>query len=174
MATDLISVSQGQLLTNFTQLNTVFGGDHVEFNNATSANRGKHTVVHLRQQGSDGTTTSGEGALYVKANNLYFRQASNGTVIQLTGASTAASSGTILLANGIRMNWGNATGVWQGVNTVTYATAFSSAAWSITLTAQLTAAFSGLTVYASGTTTFTPTSSYAPSHRINYIAIGPA
>ncbi len=40
-ATDLISVSQGQLLTNFQTLNTGFGIDHYEFNNATT-DRGKH------------------------------------------------------------------------------------------------------------------------------------
>ena len=39
---DLISVSQGEIQTNFSELNTVFTQDHVEYDNATTADRGKH------------------------------------------------------------------------------------------------------------------------------------
>lgn len=45
--TDNLSVSQGDLLTNFGQLNTLYGLDHVTFNNGTSANRGLHQKVTL-------------------------------------------------------------------------------------------------------------------------------
>ena len=52
-AKDIMANSQLDMLTNFTQLNDIYGvnGDHVAFN--ASANRGKHNKVTFLSQGSD-------------------------------------------------------------------------------------------------------------------------
>ena len=65
-STDIPSQSQSQLLTNFTQLNTVFSTNHVAFNNATVANRGKHNDVSLLQQAIEPAAVANEGQLYTK------------------------------------------------------------------------------------------------------------
>lgn len=47
-ANDLISNSQGDIQTNFTQLNTLYDRDHFTWNDATAANRGYHRKVTYR------------------------------------------------------------------------------------------------------------------------------
>ena len=110
-STDIPAQSQAQFLTNFSQLNTVFDLDHVTFNNATAANRGKHDKSTYIEQGSDPVTGSNEVALYSKDTGgntrLYMRQESAGTVIQLSGASpTAAASGSTFLPGALILKWG--------------------------------------------------------------------
>jgi len=81
-ANDLLSVSQGDIQTNFSQINTIIAVDHYEFNNATVANRGKHKSVVLPEAAAIATAAD-EGALYTKDDGtrpaLYYRQESNGT-----------------------------------------------------------------------------------------------
>lgn len=92
-ANDDISVSQGDLLTNFTDLNTVYGssGDHVALNATT--NRGKHKKVTFVSQGSDPLTDApptqeNELAMFSleegSDTELYLRKESNGVVNQMT------------------------------------------------------------------------------------------
>lgn len=116
---DLISASQAQIQTNFSQADTIFDIDHFTFDNATTANRGKHrksTYVEV----TDPTTAANELALYSKdlagATTLYLRQESNGNVVQMTagnqnaksGANTAKSSnnGETFLPGGFLMKFG--------------------------------------------------------------------
>lgn len=90
---DDMSVSQGDLLTNFGDLNTVYGssGDHVALDAAS--NRGKHKKVTFVSQGSDPDTDSpatleNELAMFAleegSDTELYLRKESNGTVNQIT------------------------------------------------------------------------------------------
>lgn len=90
-AKDIMSNSQSDMLTNFTQLNTVYGSDHVAFN--ASANRGKHNKVTFLSQGSDPTmdapdTKENEIAIFALEDGtnteLYIRKELNGTVSQFT------------------------------------------------------------------------------------------
>ena len=82
-ATDLTSASQSQILTNFSQLNTIFDVDHVTYDNATVANRGKHDKSTYIEQGADPATSANEVALYSKdlstVSTLYMRKESSGT-----------------------------------------------------------------------------------------------
>lgn len=110
-STDIPAQSQAQFLTNFSQLNTVFDLDHVTFNNATAANRGKHDKSTYVEQSGDPVTGANEVALYSKDTSgntrLYMRQESAGTVIQLSGASpTVAASGSTFLPGGLILKWG--------------------------------------------------------------------
>lgn len=66
LSSDRPSQSQSQILTNFSELNTVFSVNHVAFDNVTIANRGKHNDVSLLQQAADPAAVVGEGQLYTK------------------------------------------------------------------------------------------------------------
>jgi len=66
IGTDWLSVSQPQILENFSQLNTVFDLNHVPFDDGSAVDRGKHTyVTMLENAGGSPLTAAGEGAIYV-------------------------------------------------------------------------------------------------------------
>ncbi len=88
---DEIPDSQSDLLTNFTDLNTIYQVDHVALNAAS--NLGKHNKVTLVSQGSDPDmdapeTQVDEVSIFTLKEGtdteLYCRSQSNGTVNQLT------------------------------------------------------------------------------------------
>jgi hypothetical protein len=102
--TDFLSVSQGNLLTNFQSLDSTFDVDHTAFSN-TSANLGKHAQVTLFEVQADPTLTFPETMVYSKnvgttpnrVTNLYFAtkpETGMEQVLQLTG-SIITSSGTV-------------------------------------------------------------------------------
>lgn len=63
MSTDLISDSQANLLTNFGQLDTVFGQDHIEY--SAAVDRGKHKFsTYTDQVGTEPTPAANELAAY--------------------------------------------------------------------------------------------------------------
>ena len=88
-AGDRPSQSQGQLLTNFTALNTVFGVDHLAFN---AVNGGKHTQSTYRSTGvfpAPPGNLAGEGSVYVSNSGgtrqqLYYQRESGGIEIPIT------------------------------------------------------------------------------------------
>lgn len=84
-ANDDPSVSQGQLLDNFTKLNSDFSVNHVPF--TAGGNKGFHTVVNFPTiQATDPSVSGLESALYPKAgptdSELFFRNVNN--IFQLT------------------------------------------------------------------------------------------
>lgn len=89
---DIMSDSQGDLLTNNTQLNVYFGtsGDHVALNATSSL--GRHTKVRFLSQGSSSsdapTTLENEIALFSLEDGtdteVYLRQEKSGAVTQVT------------------------------------------------------------------------------------------
>lgn len=90
-AEDDMSVSQGDLLTNFGELNTVYSEDHVALD--ASANKGKHKKASFVSQGSDPdvdspSTLENEVALFALEDGtdteIYARRESNGDVNQVT------------------------------------------------------------------------------------------
>jgi hypothetical protein len=126
-STDDISQSQGEILTNFDQLNKIFGsnagalqvGDHIAFNDATTANRGKHAKARLIEQAADPATAANERALYTKdvggATELFTRDEASGTPRQMTNlprispGNTGTAGGTLTYIDTpfyIRMIWG--------------------------------------------------------------------
>ncbi len=184
-ADDLISESQGQLLTNFTQLNTVFDIDHVAFNDGTAANRGKHNQVTIIQGASDPTTLANENALYSKddgGSQLFFRKESDGTVIQMTADDpVSATRGSSFLpgtsVNGLLINWGQDTTIGQDT-TFTFPTAFSAAPFSIVTTEHSGVSGSSpvkiSTATAATSTQFTVRRTAGNNRLFSWIAIGPA
>ena len=175
-STDIPSQSQAQFLTNFTQLNTVFGQDHVTFNDATSANRGKHDQSTYIDQGSDPATSSNEIALYSKAlsgvSTLYMRKESSGTVVQLSGVDpSAASSGTTFLPGGLVLKWGTSASVSNN-GTVNFATPFANNCFAVCVTINIGSTVSPVGINGSTTSGFTFRTTAAGGVPIQYIAIG--
>ncbi len=85
-STDRPSISQGQLLANFSELNTIFAINHVTFNATTNA--GKHTYVAMIAQAAP-ATAAGEGAAYTfntggTREQFRYRRESSGVNVPIT------------------------------------------------------------------------------------------
>ena len=98
-ANDLISNSQGQLLTNFGQLNTVFGVDHVTYSPSV-ATSGMHQFLTISTISVDPVLTFQQGRVYTKSfgtaanrnTELYFaeKRETNPTLVTLLPTIKAA------------------------------------------------------------------------------------
>ena len=117
LAGDLISQSQADLNTNFTQINTVFGIDHVEFDDGTVGDRGTHKQITINNVlGADPGLASPIASLYTKTtagvSELFFQNgALAANVSQLTGSNgTLASDGAFKFATGLILKWGSGFG----------------------------------------------------------------
>jgi len=171
------SVSQGQLLTNFGQLNTIFGNNHITFN--AGADNGKHTFCQFPEQGAGPVTAVDEGAVYTKqsaagSTELYFRRESNGTELPLTGlpVTTVVAGGytvnAITTPWGITINWGSGALV-AGTMAVTWAIAYTNTP-AITATKLSVAVNNQTTV--SGESNVGATFNGAATDGFSFIAIG--
>ena len=181
--TDLISASQSQIQTNFSQSNTAFGIDHTAFDVLT--NQGKHKKSTYVEQAVDPVTAANELALYSKdlagVSTLYMRKESSGTVIQMSGVDpTLATQGKTFLPGGLIIQWVTYTiNNGSSTATVSFAAAFPTAVYSLTITCS---AFNGgnvpgdlLVNYTGlGLSQFTGQRINAPATGANYsyIAIG--
>ena len=177
-AADIPSQSQGELLTNFQQLNTVFDVDHVPFNDSTAANRGKHDQSTYTELGADPTTLANEIAVYanpVSGNSrLFFRQESNGTAVQLSGADpTIATSGSTSLVGALIIKWGVLATPSDG-DPVTFAGgAFPNNVFALTLAESRSGTSVTSTYFTALTTTgFTVRTSTGSNDAVHYMAIG--
>src|ERR1044072_1962632 len=84
---DFLAVSQGDFLTNFSQLYNAFAKNHVALDAVTSA--GNHTNIELLQQNTSPQTNIGEISLYSKpvadqTNQLFLRYQGNAQEVQVT------------------------------------------------------------------------------------------
>ncbi|HAM52221.1 MAG TPA: hypothetical protein DCP92_16585 [Nitrospiraceae bacterium] len=180
IATDLQSTSQGQMRTNFSQANTSFGVDHVNFAN-TSGNTGKHNWTTYLVQGSDPSNTSGQDRVYAKSVTypgglgtfleLFMLQENNATPIPLTGlnAKIGVASSSSLFGGGLYISCGNVVASTGGAP-VTFARAFPHSFVACVLTTN--GSFSGNYWYTSGTPTGMLVFCSTGSPNVNYIAIG--
>lgn len=88
-ANDDPGISQGQMLTNFGELNTLFNVDHVQYNDATVADRGKHRQITVLNSAVAPVTGATEGGLYILNSGAarqygYYRREANGVEIPYT------------------------------------------------------------------------------------------
>jgi hypothetical protein len=105
LATDQVSISQGDLLENFGQLYTCFGTDHVNYDWPTVTDRGKHEFARLRERIAPTyplpTTGAGWGALYTQddagSTALYFMNDA-GVSSKLIGGSGGAGVASAYVA----------------------------------------------------------------------------
>lgn len=95
-ASDIISQSQAQLLTNFQQADLIFDVDHVTFDNATVADRGKHRKADFIRLGADPGSAATQLVVYEKlsgtSSELFFQRDNVATVTQLTGGGITAAA----------------------------------------------------------------------------------
>lgn len=180
-ATDLISQSQAQIQTNFSQVDLIFDVDHVTFDNVSVASRGKHRKVDFIRIAAPGSLAT-EAVVYQKAasgNSELFMQRDNvGTEIQLTsGTPVVASNGSTFLPGlstaVLGQRWGQFT--FSGTSTtINYTTAFSASTFGVVIT-PINAAAAG-TSYRVGTSSATGFTITTGSAVVNgsyfYIAIG--
>lgn len=133
-ATQTRASSQAPLLSNFQAIPELIQVNHVGFNNP--ADYGKHNFTTFPVQGSAPTTSATEMAVYCAAGTgvnpyeLFYRYPSDGTIVQLTGSTTAdgvSANGFARIApigatESIVVKWGTATGIVPGDNLVLFPT----------------------------------------------------
>lgn len=135
--TNIPAQSQSDFLENFSELNTIFDVDHVTWNAASAANRGKHTSSTYIDT-TDPVTATNEVAVYAKDDGgnsrLYMRQEAAGTVVQMSNRDpTIGANGETFLPGGILLKWG-AVLVNSSPTAVVFANAFPNSIFSIVVT----------------------------------------
>lgn len=144
-ATDLLSDSQSDLLTNFNQSNIIMGVNHVNFDNSLPigslvANRGKHTFVSLIEQVANPVTAANEIALFSKdlggISTLFMRKESNGAVIQMSGIDPNNSQ--TFLPGGLILKWGLNAVATDGSTVIAFPVAFPTACLAVMATVVTT------------------------------------
>jgi hypothetical protein len=138
IASDFLATSQGDLLTNFTQLNTQFGVDHTPFNTGSGNGDGTHLQVTINDPLVSDPSPIGDGGVYYTKDNgsgvavPYFANSNgafelggsaSGFTLNTTTGSTA--TGYILFpASAFILMWGSnvAAGTGAGTKSVTFPT----------------------------------------------------
>lgn len=182
-ANDLISTSQGDLLTNFGQIDdgvsVGIANDHVSLTDGTATNRGRHANIRFVEQAGDPATPVDQVGLYAKDTGgvprLYIREESSGTVYQLNGATpTVANPGTTWLPGGLILNYGSAALGANSQVTYNFATAFPNNVFSITTAVQANAVVSDADHYIRtiALANFAVRNPTGQAWTLHYIAIG--
>lgn len=160
-STDQLSVSQGQILGNFTALGAIAGNANPS--SASLNTNSGFNWLYLPVQGSTppagAAFAAGQIGLYSAANastgynELYINKTTSAGVVQLpmTGyvlGGTNAANGWCYLPSGLKMAWGRATLAAPGVFTVVYATEIPTFPGFTTQTSapQLTRISAGATI----------------------------
>ena len=171
--TQLISVSQGQLLDNFGQLNTQFGVDHVAFNTGSGNGDGHHKQATFDASVTPSTPTGTQSVLYPQTVGgliqLFFQNAT--TTTQLTGAASVVSNpGYVFLPGGLIMKWGS--GAVTG-SPVAFSPVFPTAAFAMVVVGTSTLYTGGFVVSALSAGSYTVSrTSGSGSTGYYYIALG--
>jgi hypothetical protein len=164
-ANDLISVSQGQLLNNFSQANVVIAADHYAFDDTLSGNEGLHKQVTFPVvKASDPTIVSPEGILYTKTsggNSQLFYENST-AVTQLTGLNPSTN---------VQFRWG-IININSGSQTYNFTTAFPTSCFAITNAFNDGTTPGVVKWVVNDRSSFTLSSSAIPHASYYYIAIG--
>lgn len=190
--TDLISVSQQQLLNNFSSLNTIFDDDHFTFNYGIPAERGQHRHVTFPEtEMSDPTLTGVQGEIYPKtvngagepffanansANVLWRGGTGSGLVSQTTGGN--ASNGLMTLPNGIIFLWAFATVTSNNSFSIIFPNAFPNNCFTVipsiatTTGGTVSLSYSSTSISKTGFTGFLGSSQGVSSKVVAYLAIG--
>lgn len=183
---DKRNVSQGDILNNFTYLQTSVGNDHFFSTDTATTNDGLHKQSTYFVS-PDPTTSATQVATYSKNDaagvpQLWFRSISNGTPVQLTATPLAgtvpvrATKGVTYLPGNMLLQWGTDTQNTGGLTT--FQVAFSANAYSVVLTPTIaTGTANGfLNVLVKNANNFQigNTTGVAQSYTYNWIAIGPA
>lgn len=110
--TDTLNQSQADILENFTQIQTGFALNHIDFDNGSET--GKHKFIQMPQQTSAPTTNMTEMALYTKdvsgTPQLFLKTSNNLNEYNISGLNAPTTSeGWTILPSGLRLVWGSFT-----------------------------------------------------------------
>jgi hypothetical protein len=113
LPTDNLSVSQNDLLQNFTSANTSFSIDHYSFDDLTT-NNGRHKDIHIVKRVGDPVNVAGVEIVYSKdytpdttggtADTQLFAMTGAGGISQLTGNSSLQEGWCWM--GGVLLQWG--------------------------------------------------------------------
>jgi hypothetical protein len=176
MPTDNLSVSQGQMLTNFTQLNTQFGVDHTPFRNGGVNGDGFHKQVSFSQARSSPVLAGTNSMVYPKTVSgvveLFFANAAKDVLLSPSATVTSGGVKGVKLPSGIIVNYASSLQVFSsGGTTNTFAVAYTAAPAVIAIPEGSGAAAVGLSVGSVTTTNFVGYST-SPSANVYFIAVG--
>ncbi len=151
---DLLSQSQADLQTNFTQSNVIFGLDHVNFDNSlpligtlgyltVPADEGKHTIIHNKMilaATAAPATAANEGAIYAKEVagggrvEYFYRYPNSGPIMQLSAIKAwCVFNGTLATPIAIidGYNVTNVTKTGTGLYTLNFTTNLSNTTYGV-------------------------------------------
>lgn len=141
-STDYISVSQQDLLDNFTSIGNLFPVNHVDFN---ASGAGKHKFVEMPNQSPDPAGAANEITLFSKIGNtsnseLFYKRDASASSFQLTTSDPSLAStpltppktSTTFLPGGLIMKFGIIATDSSGNATISWA--FGTNLFSATLT----------------------------------------
>lgn len=175
---DLISVSQNDILQNFQSIDTAWNVNHEDFN-AVSA--GKHIKLELTNQSPAPAGSASQFLLFSQTSSgqseTWYRRNAEGTAYQLTGKNpTTSTKGSTFLPGGLLMQWDFLTGASKNDGAViSFLNTFSATPYSIQLTASRngtsTNVLNATSVSSSG---FTLRTSSNSNDGVWYLAIGKA
>jgi hypothetical protein len=178
-ATDLISVSQNDILQNFQSIDTAWNVNHEDFN---ASGAGKHKFVEYTNQSSDPAGAASEFTLFSKVSGggqseIFYKRNAEGTSYQLTGINpSGAASGYTFLPGAMLMQWDFLTGASKNDGAaIVFPTAFGATPYTL----QLTASRNGISVNVLNATSVTSTgftlrTSSNSNDGVWYLAVGPA
>lgn len=156
LETDLINVSQKDILQNFQAINNAWDENHVEFN---TTNTGKHKFVEMPNQTSDPSGDIDEMTLFSKevagVSELHYKRNNEANSYQLTSTNpNPVASGYTFLPGGLLMQWRFLTGALKndGAN-ILFPTPFSATPFSL----QLSTSRNGVSVQVVNATSVTGT-----------------
>ena len=141
-----LNIDYQNLRTNFTALNTIFGVDHLTYNNAT-AQKGYHTNIHMVPAGSNPSAVVGYGTLYNRTTNdgydsdqTLFFLTGDGKRLQLTSnvSPSLANTGYTFLPGGLILQWGRTNIQSTGNVPIVFPLAFANAVYSAQVTYSIT------------------------------------
>lgn len=176
-ATDLISVSQSDILQNFQAINTSYAVNHQGFN---AVGTGKHKFVEMPNQGSAPAGAAGEFTIFSDTSSgqseLWYKRDAEATAYQWSGPNpSAVANGYTFLPGGLLMQWNFLTGASKNDSAaIVFPIAFSGTPFSL----QLSTSRNGVSVAVVNATSVTSTgftlrTSSNSNDGIWYLAIGP-
>lgn len=139
--TDNLSTSQGQILNNFGQLETIFDINHWTWADAATAKRGMHRKVDFPDPTTVSAPTGNDSVLYPKTvsavTGLFFDNAVGSSTVWRGGSTDGNityTSNKLSLPNGLQVSYGSATTGGAGTAAITFS--FPTNVYSATLTAR--------------------------------------
>ena len=182
-ASDIIAISQGDILGNFTYLQESVGKDHnmTDSSNPALTNPdGYHTVIHHVTQVADPAVIAAVGQIYTKnvtvgitTDTQLFFESGLGVISQLTGGNSSGMNGYIYLPGPVLVQW-SLTTIPGTTITPTFPIPFPTACFGVVATANNTAILTptpAVGVYNVTTTNFSMNLTFA-GQKVFWIAFG--